>query len=101
MAKITAFSSSLLIPGIATLELANWSLRQLTTRPRRALARAAIREATACAAPGVRRWLVHLVTNALHPVQQQFHWRHRSVRVPPIRHIWTSIRYNQGIVRNT
>ncbi|MCB9754112.1 MAG: ketopantoate reductase [Myxococcales bacterium] len=60
---LMAFTSSLLIPGVAALEVAGWSIRQLTTT-RRALARDAIRQATAAARPGYRRGLVWLVTSA-------------------------------------
>ncbi len=63
--KTMAFSSAMLIPGVAALEVAGWSLHRLTTPPGRALARDAIRQATAVARPGYMRWLVALFTSAL------------------------------------
>ena len=58
----TAFGAAIMMPVIAGLEAAGWSLSGYPKHPAWALARRAARQTTAVARPGVRRWLVHLLT---------------------------------------
>ena len=60
-----AFGSALLMPLVAALEVADWSLTTLRQGAALKLAAASARQATQLACPGRRRWLVGLITNPL------------------------------------
>jgi len=60
-----AFASGLMMPIIAALEVAGWSLQAVLDAPIRTLATRAARQASHLARPTHRRWIAWLVTGGL------------------------------------
>jgi hypothetical protein len=63
--RTVAFGGALMMPVIAALEVAGWSLRALVRGPTRRLATDGGRQASAIARPGERRWLAWLVSHGV------------------------------------
>ena len=63
--RTVAFGAALMMPVIAALEVAEWSLGALVRGPARRLATIGGRQASAIARPGERRWLAWLVSHGV------------------------------------